>query len=107
MSSIGIANIYTPIGKIQFYIVDTNIFFLLCLVDINKLQMYYNNIRDVLVTRTREISIVRCFGYIFLLYNFFLQAYLLDSFESNFCYLTEVELQRLYHRFGYLFIERL
>jgi hypothetical protein len=37
MSSIGIANIYTPIGEVQFYIVDTNIPFLFCLADIDKL----------------------------------------------------------------------
>jgi hypothetical protein len=69
--------------------------------------VYYNNIRDVLVTRTREILVVRYFGYVFLLYNSFLQAYLLESFESNPCYLTEIELQRLYRRFGYLSIKRL
>jgi hypothetical protein len=107
MSSIGTANIYTPIGEVQFYIVDANILFLFCLVDIDKLQVYYNNIRDVLVTRTREISVVRYFRHIFLLCNSFLQVYLSDSFESNPCYLIEIELQCLYRRFGYLSIERL
>jgi hypothetical protein len=107
MFSISTANIYTPISEIQFYIIDTNILFLLYLVDIDKLQIYYNNIRDVLVTRTREILVIRCFGHVFLLCNSFLQAYLSESFESNPCYFTEIELQRLYHRFGHLFIKRL
>ena len=80
---------------------------MLYLVDIDKLQMYYNNIRDVLVTYTKEIPIVRYFGYIFLLYNSSLQTYFLELFESNPCYLTEVELQRLHRRFGHPSIERL
>jgi hypothetical protein len=39
--------------------------------------------------------------------NSSLQAYLLESFESNPCYLTEVELQRLHCRFGHPSVERL
>jgi hypothetical protein len=65
--SIDTANIHTLIDKVQFYIVDTNIPFLLYLTDIDKLQMYYNNIQNILVTCTREVSVVRCFRYIFLL----------------------------------------
>jgi hypothetical protein len=69
MSSIDTANVHTPIDRVQFYIVDANTPFLLCLTDIDKLQMYYNNIQDVLVTCTREVSVVRCFGHAFLLCN--------------------------------------
>jgi hypothetical protein len=54
MFSINITNVYTPINKIQFYIINTNIFFLFYLVDINKLEVYYNNIQDILVTYTKE-----------------------------------------------------
>src|ERR1035437_3503958 len=73
----------------------------------DKLQVYYNNIWDVLVTRTREVPVVRRFRHAFLLCNSSLQAYLLESFKSNPCYLTEVELQRLHHRFSHLSVERL
>jgi hypothetical protein len=105
--SIGTTNVHTLIGEVQFHIVDANTPFLLCLVDMDKLQVYYNNIWDVLVTRTREVPIVRRFGHAFLLCNSSLQAYLLESFESNPCYLTEVELQRLHRRFGHPSVERL
>jgi hypothetical protein len=44
MFSIGTINIYTLIGKVQFYIVNASTPFLLCLADIDKLQVYYNNI---------------------------------------------------------------
>ena len=106
-SLIGIANVHTLIGEVQFYIIDANTLFLLCLADMDKLQVYYNNIRDVLVTRTREVPVVRRFGHAFLLCNSSLQAYLLDSFELNPCYLTEVELQRLHRRFGHPSVEKL
>jgi len=106
-SSIGTANVHTPIGEVQFHIVDANTPFLLCLADMDKLQVYYNNIQDVLVTRTKEVPVVRRFGHAFLLCNSSLQAYLLESFESNPCYLTEVELQRLHRRFGHPSVERL
>jgi hypothetical protein len=106
-SSIGTANVHTPIGEVQFHIVDANTPFLLCLADMDKLQVYYNNVRDVLVTRNGEVPIVRRFGHAFLLYNSSLQTYLLESFESNPCYLIEVELQRLHRRFGHPSVERL
>ena len=63
ISSIGTTNIYTLIGEVQFYIINANIPFLLCLADMDKLQVYYNNIQDILVTHTREVPIVRHFKY--------------------------------------------
>ena len=64
-SSIGTANVHTPIGEVQFHIVNANTPFLLCLADMDKLQVYYNNIQDVLVS-TREVPVVRRFGHAFL-----------------------------------------
>jgi hypothetical protein len=106
-SSIGTADINTPIGKVQFHIVEASTPFLLCLADMDKLQVYYDNIRDVLVTRTKEVPVVRRYGHAFLLCYSSLQPYLSDSFDSNPCYLTETELQRLHRRFGYPSVERL
>ena len=106
-SSIGTANVHTPIGEVQFHIVDASTPFLLCLADMDKLQVYYNNIQDVLVTRTGEVPVVRRFGHAFLLCNSSLHSFLLESFESNPCCLTDVELQRLHRRFGHPSVERL
>jgi hypothetical protein len=78
-SSIGTTNVHTLIGEVQFHIVDANTPFLLCLADIDKLQVYYNNIQDVLVTCTREVLVVRRFRHAFLLCDSSLQAYLLES----------------------------
>jgi hypothetical protein len=69
MSSIDTANIHTLIDRVQFYIVNANTPFLLCLTDIDKLQIYYNNIQNVLVIHTEEVSVVRRFRHVFLLYN--------------------------------------
>lgn len=106
-SSLGIANICTPIGEVQFHIVDVSTPFLLCLADMDRLQVYYDNIRDVLVTQTGEIPVVRRFGHAFLMCHSSLQSYLLESFELNPCYLTDIELRRLHRRFGHPSVERL
>jgi hypothetical protein len=41
--------IKTLIGLVNFYIIKANTPFLLCLIDINKLQVYYNNVIDALI----------------------------------------------------------
>ena len=40
----------TLIGLVDFYIVKVDTPFLLCLADIDKLQVYYNNITDTLIS---------------------------------------------------------
>ena len=35
--------------KVIFYIININIFFLLCLADIDRLGIFYNNTRDCLI----------------------------------------------------------
>jgi hypothetical protein len=69
--------------------------------------VYYDNVRDVLVTQTSEVLVVRRFGHAFLMCHSSLQSYLLESFELNPCYLTDTELRRLHRRFGYPSVERL
>jgi hypothetical protein len=60
-------DIITPIGKIQFYIIHADTPFLLYLVDIDRLQIYYNNLRNVIITHTKEVLVVRRFSHLFLL----------------------------------------
>ena len=42
----------TPIGLVNFYIVKADTPFLLCLADMDRLQMYYNNITNTLIGPT-------------------------------------------------------
>jgi hypothetical protein len=54
-SSIGTVKVNSPIGKVHFYVVHANTLFLLCLADINNLQVYYNNLKNIIITRTRTV----------------------------------------------------
>ncbi|KAI9034746.1 Ribonuclease H-like domain, partial [Aspergillus affinis] len=118
-SSIGSAKVSTPIGNIQFYIVNADTPFLLCLADIDNLGIYYNNLKNVIVTpkpvtpfnsATKsfvEIPVIRRFGHPFLLWNSALSSYLTSSFDMNPCFLTDVKLRKLYCRFGHPSVDRL
>ena len=47
--SIGITVINTPIGNIDFHIIEANILFILCLHDMKTLNIYLDNICNLLV----------------------------------------------------------
>ena len=47
---IRLVKVKTLISLVNFYIVKADTPFLLCLVDINRLQVYYNNIIDTLIS---------------------------------------------------------
>jgi len=66
-TSIRTTDVVTPIGKIQFYIIYIDTPFLLYLADIDRLQIYYNNLRNVVITYTKKVLVVRWFGHLFLL----------------------------------------
>src|SRR6266700_8145517 len=62
----------TPIGLVDFHIVKVDTPFLLCLADINRLQVYYNNTTDTLIGPTTTLGskhvtlpIIRQFGHPF------------------------------------------
>ncbi len=58
----------TPVGTIEFYVVNTSTLFLLSLADIDRLKIYLNNVTNMLVTANSEkVPIVRCFRHLFLL----------------------------------------
>jgi hypothetical protein len=106
-SSIGTVEVNSLIGKVHFHVVHADTPFLLCLADMDSLQVYYNNLKDIIITCTGAVQVVRRFGHPFLLWNSALQSYLAESFDTNPCYLTDVELRRLYRRFGHPSVERL
>ena len=50
----------TPIRRVEFFIVDANTPFLLSLADINKLKVYLNNIKNILVqANSSKVPVVR------------------------------------------------
>ncbi|KAF1964077.1 hypothetical protein BU23DRAFT_585754 [Bimuria novae-zelandiae CBS 107.79] len=58
--SIGTAQIPTEIGKIDFKVLDAPTPFLLCLADMDRLKVYFNNTTDeLLYRRFRHLAIIR------------------------------------------------
>lgn len=108
-SSIGSFILKTPVGNIEFHVVYADTPLLLCLADMDKLGIYYNNIENVLVTTspTRNVPVVRRFGHPFLLWEETLHNFITTSFYTNPCYLTDTELRQLHRRFGHPSASRL
>ena len=65
--SLGSITIDTPIGNVDFYVVQADTPFILCLTDIDSLRTYYNNVTDILITPSAKLPITRRFGHPFLL----------------------------------------
>ena len=80
------------IGKGQFYIIKVNIHFLFYLVNINRFYIKYNNLKDIIITHTKKVLVVRQFGNLFLLKSFFLWFCLVKSFNTNLYYLIDIKL---------------
>jgi hypothetical protein len=97
----------TPVGRVEFHVVHADTPFLLCLADMDALQVYYNNLSDTLVTPTGSFSVIRRFGHPFLCWEESLQLLISDSLEWNSCLLSKTELRRLHRRFGHPSAERL
>ena len=57
--SIKTININSLVGKVQFYIIKADTPFLLYLVDMDRLYIKYNNLKDVIITYTKKVLIVR------------------------------------------------
>jgi len=66
-TSIKTIDVNSPVGKIQFHIVKADTPFLLCLADMDKLYIKYDNLKDVIITRTKKVPVVRRFGHLFLI----------------------------------------
>ena len=64
---IGLAKVTTLIGIIKFYIIKVNTPFLLCLADIDHLQVYFNNLENILITPQSKVPVVYHFSHPFLL----------------------------------------
>ncbi|KAF7578000.1 hypothetical protein PtrM4_022400 [Pyrenophora tritici-repentis] len=90
--SIGDVNVQTPVGVIRFAVMPTNTPFLLCLDDMDRHGIYFNNVDNTLVHQSKEYPIVRKWGHPWLLLN---------KQETATHYLTEGELQQLHRRFGH------
>lgn len=66
-SSIGSPLLDTPIGIIKFHVVEAHTLFLQYLEDMDKLNIDFNNFKNVVITSTKSVLVIRYFGHLFLL----------------------------------------
>ena len=96
-TSIGILTVNSPIGNIDFHVVQAETPFLLCLQDMDKLGIFFNNLKDVIIKRDGSIlPVIRLFMHPFLVWG-----------DESVNYLTETELRQLHRRFGHPSVNRL
>ena len=85
-----------PIGEATFHIVPTDTPFLLCLQDIDRIGVYYNNLQDCIIFPGGSHPVIRSLGHPFIIWG-----------KPAISYLTEPELRQLHRRFGHPTVERL
>ncbi|KAF1936666.1 hypothetical protein EJ02DRAFT_506416 [Clathrospora elynae] len=95
---IGTAHVSTEIRKIKFEVLDAPTPFLLCLKDMDRLNVYFNNTTDQLVQGKATFPVICKWGHPWFHWG---QA------EHARVFLTETELRRLHQRFGHPAVERL
>jgi hypothetical protein len=99
-SSLGTASVQTPFGTIDFAFMPANTPFLLCLADMNRHNVYYNNVDNMLVQNGKNYPVIRKWGHPWL--------FLEDHEPAIACsHLTEGELRQLHRRFGHPAADRL
>jgi len=98
VESLGVVTINTPFGMVDFHVMETATPFLLCLKDMDRLGVHFNNVENTLVSKDGSLRVPtrRKWGHAW----FFPQG----SFDV---FLTEAELRRVHKRFGHPSIQRL
>jgi hypothetical protein len=120
--------------QLIFHIVKVNTSFLLCLVDLDRFEVYFNNLINELMQKRLIIinlqidmknlsfiifiqtdmkiinhSIIRRYKHAFLLWKILnqYQFLIVEFLNENFCYLIEIKLRRLHRRFDHFSARRL
>ncbi|KAI0998087.1 hypothetical protein K3495_g10102 [Podosphaera aphanis] len=78
-TSIGSTTVRTPIGEIVLHILPSDTPFLLCLRDMDRLNVRFDNLRNILVQGNKTVPIVRKWGHPWML---------LHSHENQWCTAT-------------------
>ncbi|MDB5910367.1 MAG: polyprotein [Massilia sp.] len=97
--SLGTTTVPTPLGPLEFHVMPSNTPFLLCLQDMDRLGITFDNLHNVLHRGGLRVPVTRKWGH----------AWLHVSKEKTLAcnYLTEGELRRLHRRFGHPSVTRL
>jgi hypothetical protein len=62
-ASVSTAQVSTEIGKIEFEVLEAPTLFLLCLADMDRLNVYFNNTTDELVQGEHSTQVIRKWGH--------------------------------------------
>ncbi|KAL0943110.1 uncharacterized protein CTRU02_200996 [Colletotrichum truncatum] len=99
LESIGTTKVPTPFGSVKFHVIETNTPFLMCLGDMDRLKVYFNNVTNTLIQGNKVVPIIRKWGHPWLL---------LDKEKPlAWNHLTDAELRRVHRRFGHPSVQRL
>ena len=107
--SIESINISTPIGPITFHIISVNIFFLLCLTDLDKSGAFFNNVTNEIIQQKflRSHPVFKKYEHAFFLWNIPTYTFINESIIQHLCFFIETEIRRLHRRFGHFSVQRL
>jgi polyhydroxyalkanoate synthesis regulator phasin len=95
----GTAVVHTPVGPITFHIVSANTPFLYCIQDMDKMNVRFDNLKNVLVQGKNIVPIVRKWGHPWMLLH--------REQAIAQAHLTEMELKQLHRRFGHPSVRKL
>ena len=101
VTTFGTVELHTPLGMMVFHIVPTSTPFLLCLKDMDKLGITFDNLRNLLIQGDITVPVARKYGHAWMPVHKQHAEHLAVS------HLTEVELRQLHRRFGHPSVRRL
>lgn len=100
LDSIGTVAVPSPFGTMEFHVVMSNTPFLLCLRDMDRMGIRFDNLTNQLQQGPTIIPVVRKWGHPWMLLN-------QPERSIAWNHLTDVELRRLHRRFGHPSVGRL
>ena len=109
LTYIGSTTISTPFGNAVFYILDADTPFLLSIKDMDRLQVRYDSLADVIEQpgSGKQLPIIRKFSHPFFIWGPMIKMIKgLDHSQID-SFLTEPEIRQLHRRFGHPSTERL
>jgi hypothetical protein len=63
----GTVAVQSPIGIVEFHIVDADTPFLLCLRDLDQAGFYFNNLTNYLISSNKQVPVIRLYSHPFLI----------------------------------------
>jgi transposase InsO family protein len=98
ITSLGTTSVPTPLGEMEFHVIEADTPFLLCLQDMDRLGIKFDNLRNLLQQGDLTVPIVRRWGHPWMQ---------LTPEKALTAFLTDTELRRLHRRFGHPSVARL